>query len=289
VQRALEHARDVLAVGEPGHAVVARLVLVDHRLAAAELDRHQRDPDQRQQPQAVVGGDQDPGDERDEHDRPPGVEQQVAADRQPRADAARERRRRARQRGVERQEHHRGGDQRRHVLELEVLQAVLVGQVAGDREEQPARGCPADRVLGDVEGEPLERAAADRLGDRQRERVDDHDGRDAVGEQQRERERGREGDLAVPVGDLDGEQLGDEDRRGEEQEQAVEVVDQLLPAADRDGDQQCETCERDDRYERAVRRRGHVVDNLTTSSAHRASGRARNDGSRSSSPPPRMS
>ena len=162
VQRALEHARDVLAVGEPGDAVVARLVLVDHRLAAAELDRHERDPDQRQQPQAVVGGDEDPGHERHEHDRPPGVQQQVAAHHQPRADPARERRRRARERRVDRQEDGRGGDERGHVLQLEVLQAVLVGQVAGERDQQPAGDGPADRVLGDVEHEPLERAAAHR-------------------------------------------------------------------------------------------------------------------------------
>ena len=45
----------------------------------------------------------------------------------------------------------------------------------------------------------------------------------------------------------------------------------------------------DDRDEGAVGRRGHVVRDLTTSSARRASGHARSDGSRSSFPPPRVS
>ena len=289
VQRALEHAGDVLAVGEPGDPVVARLVLVDHRLATAELDRHERDPDQRDQPQAVVGGDEDPGHERDEHDRPPGVQQQVAAHHQPRADAARERRRRAGEHGVDDQEDRGGGDERRQVLELEVLQAVLVGQIAREGDQQPAGERPADRVLRDVEDEPLERAPAERLGEAERERVHEHDRRDAVGEQQRERERGRERDLPVAVGDLDREQLCDEDRRREQEQQPVGLLDDLGGAADREHDQEREADSGYGRYERAVGRRGHVVKDLTTSSGRSARGRARGAGSLTSSPPPRES
>ena len=124
-------AREVLAVRQAGDAVVARLVLVDHRLAAAELDRHQRDPEQREQPQVVVRGDEDHRDERGQHHGPPGVEPEVGAHRLQRA-----RRRAASAGGVlasavlSDEERDGARDQRRRPLQLEVLEAVLVGQVA---------------------------------------------------------------------------------------------------------------------------------------------------------------
>jgi hypothetical protein len=220
------------------------------------------------------GTSQDHRHERGQHDRPPGVQPEVRAHRVERADAARERRRRARQRGVEHQEQQRRDDQRRDPLQLEVLQPVLVRQVAGEGGQQSAGRTPADRVLGDVEHEPLERAAADRLGDRQRERVHDDDGRHAVRQQQREREGGRERHLAVAVGDLDREQLRHEDRDGQQHEQAVRILDHVRRAGEREPCQHRQACDGDGRYERSVRRRGHVVKDLTTSSEPQAPGHA---------------
>ncbi len=299
----LQRAGQVLAVGQPGDPVVPRLVVVDDRLAAAELDRHQRDAEQRDEPEVVVRRHQDHRDERGQHHGPPCVQPEVRAHRVQRPDPACERGRRARQRGVEDEEQHRGGDQRGDVLGLEVLQPALVREVARQEVEQGAGRRPADRVLGDVEDQPLERPPADPVGERERDRVDEDDGRDPVGEQQRERERGRERDLAAVVGKLDGEQLGDEDRDREHHQQRVGVVDDVGGAGHGDDGQQRHADHRDGDDERAMGRSRHGersprrdLDAATTSWVPRARPRARRapcpsagcGGSRTSSPPPHL-
>ena len=87
-QRLTERARQVHAVRQPGERIRARQLLVDDRLAAAELDRHQWDPQQREQPEVIVGGREDNRHKRDEHGRGPSVEGEIRAHR-PSADRCR--------------------------------------------------------------------------------------------------------------------------------------------------------------------------------------------------------
>ena len=280
-QRLTQRARQLHAVRQPGERIRARLLLIDDRLAAAELDRHQWDPQQREQPEVIVGGREDHRHKRDEHDRGPSVEGEIGAHRRKRIDAVGQRRRRAGQGGVDQQEGRRGRDQCRDPLRIEVLQALAVGKVARQRNQHTAGDGPRDRVLGDVEHEPLDRAAAHGVGQRQRESVHEHHRGHAVREQNRECEGRREGDLTPFIGEIDREQLGDQDRQREQREQRVGMLEHPDGAGDGDDCQQPEPGNGHGRDEAAIGRAWHDEVNLvcslrpfTTSSERRAPPRA---------------
>ena len=101
------------------------------------------------------------------------------------------------------------------------IAAVAEAGVAGEVEREPGQH-PRDGELGEVEDDPVDGAPPDQVGGERGGHLDHHHLGDPVREEEREGERRGEGLLAHLAVDLDGEELADEDERGEDPELGVE-------------------------------------------------------------------
>ena len=216
LQRGGEARVQVRAVGQAGERVVRRLVLVEHRLTAAELDRDERDPQQRDQRQVVVRDHEHRGHECEQHRGGHHLEDEVGAHRGERADAAGERGRRARQRDVDEEERRGRGAHGRDGGDLEVLEAAVGGRARPGEHQDRAGGAPRERVLRGVEHQLGRLAPADEVRGDDRDDVDEDDLLHTAGQEEREREGGGERRLALMARHVEREELGDQDREREE-------------------------------------------------------------------------
>ena len=147
------------AVGQAGERVVVGLMGVDDRLPAAELNRRQRQPQQRDQSKVVGGQHQDDRHESHEDHRHRQLEAEVGADVGERAGAMGQRRCGAGERRVDEQEGQCRSGERGQVRRLEILQPILVDGRPGERVENRSGRGPRQRVLGGVEEDLRDGAA----------------------------------------------------------------------------------------------------------------------------------
>ena len=128
------------AVREAGERVVQRLVLLGDRLAAAAVDREQRQEQQRQHGEREVGGDHEHRREPEQQAGGRGLEEEVGGEVAPEADALGERDRAGDEARVQRVEDEGGRDDAREVAGLEAGRVVQVREAAEGRQHEAGGG-----------------------------------------------------------------------------------------------------------------------------------------------------
>jgi hypothetical protein len=203
-------------------------------LLGGAVHRGHRKHEQRDEVEPVLRHDRHRRAEREQRAGGPAAEEEVGAEVVGDRGLLEERLAHARERGVEREEDDRGERDGGKVARRQV-RAVAEAGVAREIQREAGRH-PRDGELGDVEDDAVDGAPADQVGRERGGHLDDHHLGDPVGEQQREGERCGEGLLPHLAVHLDGEELADEDERGENPELGVERAE-VAGAEDRQPDE----------------------------------------------------